>query len=203
LLDKTTQALSFLLSACVDNKVYSNPNFIIESKDLILEQIKMNIFFIPSSLTLLWGEGAGGLFDFNATMPLMALQFILLTIVLTFTFYKPINGILEERETLISSNLATASDKLVKADELYKEYELQLKNAKTEAQSIVSESEKEAKEIVASEINQARKDAANLIARTNRELDTQKSLALEKLETQIEELSQQITDKLLGKESVL
>jgi F-type H+-transporting ATPase subunit b len=183
--------------------VYSNPNFIIESKDLILEQIKMNIFFIPSNLTLLWGEGAGGLFDFNATMPLMALQFILLTIVLTFTFYKPINGIIEERETLISSNLAQASDKLVKADELYKEYELQLKTAKTEAQSIVAESEKEAKEIVASEINQARKDAANLIARTNRELDTQKSMALEKLETQIEELSQQITEKLLGKESVL
>jgi len=203
LLDKTTQALSFLLSACLDTKVYSNPNFIIESKDLILEQIKMNIFFIPSSLTLLWGEGAGGLFDFNATMPLMALQFILLTIVLTFTFYKPINGLLEERETLISSNLATASDKLVKADELYKEYDLQLKTAKTEAQSIVAESEKEAKQIVASEIDQARKDAANLIARTNRELDTQKSLALEKLETQIEELSLQITDKLLGKESVL
>ena len=183
--------------------VYSNPNFIIESKDLILEQIKMNIFFIPSNLTLLWSEGAGGLFDFNATMPLMALQFILLTIVLTFTFYKPINGIIEERETLISSNLATASDKLVKADELYKEYELQLKTAKTEAQSIVAESEKEAKEIVASEIDQARKDAANLIAKTNRELDTQKSMALEKLEAQIEELSQQITDKLLGKESVL
>jgi hypothetical protein len=33
-------------------------------------------------------EGAGGLFDFNATLPAMALQFILLTIVLTFLFYK-------------------------------------------------------------------------------------------------------------------
>ena len=29
-------------------------------------------------------EGAGGLFDFNATLPLMAIQFILLTVVLKF-----------------------------------------------------------------------------------------------------------------------
>jgi F-type H+-transporting ATPase subunit b len=163
----------------------------------------MNMFFIPSNLAITWGEGAGGLFDFNATMPLMALQFILLTIVLTFIFYKPINEVLESRETLISSNLASASEKLVKADELYKEYEVQLKNAKAEAQSIVAESEKEAKETVASEINQARAEASSLIERTNRELDNQKSLALQQLETQIEQLSQQITEKLLGKEAAL
>ena len=44
-------------------------------------------------------EGAGGLFDFNATLPLMAIQFILLTVVLTFVFYKPVSKVLEERET--------------------------------------------------------------------------------------------------------
>jgi len=163
----------------------------------------MNIFFIPSNLALLWGEGAGGLFDFNATMPLMALQFILLTIVLTFTFYKPVTTVLEERETLISTNLANASEKLIKADELYKEYEVQLKTAKTQAQLIVAESEKEAKQIVADEINQARKDATRLIEQTNKELETQKQLALQQLESQIDELSQQIKEKLLGKESVL
>jgi F-type H+-transporting ATPase subunit b len=148
-------------------------------------------------------EGAGGLFDFNATMPLMALQFILLTIVLTFTFYKPITTVLEERENLISTNLADASEKLIKADELYKEYEVQLKTAKTQAQLIVAESEKEAKQIVADEINQARKDATRLIEQTNKELDMQKQLALQQLESQIDDLSQQIKEKLLGKESVL
>ena len=75
-------------------------------------------------------EGAGGLFDFNATLPLMAIQFILLTVVLTFVFYKPISKVLEERETLINTNLATASEKLLKADELCKQYEEQLKEAK-------------------------------------------------------------------------
>jgi len=163
----------------------------------------MNMFFLPTAQLLVQSEGAGGLFDFNATMPLMALQFILLTIVLTFTFYKPVTTVLEERETLISTNLANASEKLIKADELYKEYEVQLKTAKTQAQLIVAESEKEAKQIVADEINQARKDATRLIEQTNKELDMQKQLALQQLESQIDDLSQQIKEKLLGKESVL
>jgi F-type H+-transporting ATPase subunit b len=163
----------------------------------------MNMFFLPTAQLLVQSEGAGGLFDFNATMPLMALQFIILTIVLTFTFYKPITTVLDERESLIRTNVAEASETLSEADELYKEYEVQLKTAKTEAQLIVAESEKEAKQIVADEINQARKDATRLIEQTNRELETQKQLALQQLESQIDELSLQIKEKLLGKESVL
>jgi F-type H+-transporting ATPase subunit b len=148
-------------------------------------------------------EGAGGLFDFNATLPLMAIQFILLTVVLTFVFYKPVAKVLDERETSISTNLAEASEKLIKADELYKQYDEQLKLARTNAQAVIAESEKEAKEIVASEINQARQDATNLIQQTNKELEAQKDLALQKLETQVEELSQLIKEKLLGKQTVL
>ena len=71
------------------------------------------------------------------------------------------------------------------------------------AQTIIAKSEKEAKDIVAGEINQARLDATKLIERTNRELEAQKSIALEKLETQVDELSQLIKEKLLGKEVVL
>jgi F-type H+-transporting ATPase subunit b len=148
-------------------------------------------------------EGAGGLFDFNATLPLMAIQFILLTVVLTFVFYKPVSKVIDEREAYINGNLTTASEKLIKADELYNEYDEQLKVARVNAQAIISKSEKEAKDAVALEINEARKDAAKLIERTNNELETQKSLALQQLETQVDELSQLIKEKLLGKEVVL
>jgi F-type H+-transporting ATPase subunit b len=148
-------------------------------------------------------EGAGGLFDFNATLPLMAIQFILLTVVLTFVFYKPVAKVLDDRETFISGNLTTASEKLIKADDLYKQYEEQLKSARVNAQSIVAESEKEAKDAVANEIGQARADAAALIEQTNKELEAQKSLAIEKLDTQVDEISQLIKEKLLGKEVVL
>ena len=91
----------------------------------------------------------------------------------------------------------------MKADELYSQYDEQLKTARVSAQSIIAQSEKEAKDVVALEINEARADAAKLIDKTTKELEAQKSLALEKLETQVDELSQLIKEKLLGKEVVL
>ena len=148
-------------------------------------------------------EGAGGLFDFNATLPLMAIQFVLLMVVLTFIFYKPVSKVLDDRELYISGNLTQASEKLIKADELYKQYDEQLKTAKVNAQATIAQAEKEAKDSVALEIGQARTDAAKLIERTNKDLEAQKSIALAQLETQVDDLSQLIKEKLLGKEVVL
>ena len=133
----------------------------------------------------------------------MALQFVALTVALTFVFYKPVAKVLDDRETYISTNLTQASEKLLTADSLYKKYEDELKAARTNAQSIVAQSEKEAKETVALEITQARSEAAKLIEKTNKELEVQKSLALEKLETQVDELSQLIKEKLISKEVAL
>ena len=158
---------------------------------------------MPATQMLAMTEGSGGLFDFNATLPLMAIQFILLTVVLTFIFYKPVSKVLEDREEYISGNLTQASDKLIKADELYKQYDEQLKTAKVDAQATIAKAEKEAKDSVALEIGEARADAAKLIERTNKELEAQKSTALAQLETQVDELSQLIKEKLLGKEVVL
>jgi F-type H+-transporting ATPase subunit b len=163
----------------------------------------MNNLLITLAQNLAMSEGAGGLFDFNATLPLMAIQFVLLTTILTFVYYKPVGKVLEDRETLISGNLATASERLLKADSLYQQYDEQLKEARKNAQSIILEAEKEAKGIVALEIDQARKDASKLIDKTNSELEAQKTLALEKLETQVDELSDLIKEKILGKEVVL
>ena len=163
----------------------------------------MSILLLPATQMLAMTEGAGGLFDFNATLPLMALQIILLSVVLTFVFYKPVSKVIDEREAYINGNLTTASEKLIKADELYSQYDEQLKIARVNAQTVIVQSEKEAKDIVAAEINDARQDAAKLIERTNKDLEVQKTQALEQLETQVDELSQLIKEKLLGKEVVL
>ena len=134
---------------------------------------------MPATQMLAMTEGAGGLFDFNATLPLMALQIILLSVVLTFVFYKPVSKVIDEREAYINGNLTTASEKLIKADELYSEYDEKLKSARVSAQATIAQSEKEAKDVVSMEINEARKDAAQLIEKTNKDLEAQKSAALD------------------------
>jgi len=160
----------------------------------------MNILFTPTIQILAITGGSGGLFDFNATLPLMAVQILLLTVVLTFVVFKPVSKVIDTRESYININLTTAAEKLIAADDLYNKYNEELKTARVDAQAFIAKSEKEAKDIVASEINEARTDAANLIERTNEELAAQKSLALKQLETPVNELSQLIKEMILGEE---
>jgi len=71
-------------------------------------------------------EEAGGLFDFNATLPLMALQILLLMVVLNAIFYTPIAKVLDERDDYIRTNLTQASEILAKAEAITKQYEQDL-----------------------------------------------------------------------------
>lgn len=187
--------MSVLLKISIDFNIY-------------LEIVMLSFLSAPQALVLT--EGSGGLFDFNATLPIMAIQFILLNIVLTIVFYKPIGKIIDDRNSYVNNNLITASEKLIKADELYKQYNEQLKTARVSAEATIAQSEKEAKDYVTSEINETRKDAAKLIEKTNRELEEQKSLILEHIQVRtlipsygLNELTQIIKEKLLGKEIVL
>jgi hypothetical protein len=58
------------------------------------------------------GNCEGGLFDFNATLPLLALFVILLIVLLTFIFYQPFDFILKLREYIISESLVESSARL-------------------------------------------------------------------------------------------
>nr|QCI06555.1 ATP synthase CF0 subunit II [Erythroglossum lusitanicum] len=142
-------------------------------------------------------ENQGGLFDFNATLPLMSLQFLALTIVLNLLFYKPISNILDERDEYIRNSLTSASASLVKANELTKQYEYELAESRKQAQAIIKNSQKDAQLVVSERIKEAQKDAENLLKEAYAELNMQKEQALKSLETQVDILSDKIRLKLL------
>jgi hypothetical protein len=58
------------------------------------------------------GNCEGGLFDFNATLPLLALFVILLIVLLTFIFYQPFDFVLKLREYIIGESLVESSARL-------------------------------------------------------------------------------------------
>jgi F-type H+-transporting ATPase subunit b len=143
-------------------------------------------------------ESEGGLFDFNATLPLMALQILLLMVVLNTIFYTPVAKVLDERDEYIRANLAKASEILTTAEAITKQYEQDLAKERKEAQSIIGSSQKEAQEIVAMEIKQAQKDTELLVNEATKQLNSQKEKALVALEEQVNTLSEQIKNKLLS-----
>nr|YP_009314519.1 ATP synthase CF0 subunit II [Liagoropsis maxima]SCW22773.1 ATP synthase CF0 subunit II [Liagoropsis maxima] len=160
--------------------------------------INLTIWSLAENVTQ---EIEGGLFDFNATLPLMVLQFLVLMILLDTIFYKPVARILDGRDEYIRNSLTTASASLNKANELTLQYEQELADARKEAQELIRVSQKEAQEVVLVQIKNAQKDAEMLIVEASKQLMLQKEQAIKTLEKQVETLSNQIKVKLLTKQS--
>jgi len=83
----------------------------------------MSNSLLSSVFIILGAEGEGGLFDFNATLPLMAAQIVALTLLLNFVFFKPLTETILERQSFIQKSLADAKEFLSKAEKLFEEYE--------------------------------------------------------------------------------
>lgn len=81
----------------------------------------------------------GKLFDFNLTLPVMAGQFLLLMVFLDKTWFTPVGKVLDERDELIRSKLASVSGNTEKIAEMQAEAEKVLKSARDAASAAVNE----------------------------------------------------------------
>jgi F-type H+-transporting ATPase subunit b len=138
------------------------------------------------------------MFDFNATLPLMALQFLLLAALLNAIFYKPLTKVLDDRDSYIRTNNLEAQERLAKAERLTKEYEQQLAEARRQSQASIETAQAEAKKITAQKIAEAQQEAQAQREQAAVEIEQQKQEAMRSLEQQVDGLSRQILEKLLG-----
>ena len=147
---------------------------------------------------LLFGASEGGLFDFDATLPLMAVQVVLLTFILNALFFKPVGRVVEEREGYITTSRAEAKQKLVEVQRLEDELKEQLKEARQAAQKVINEAEqdsdklyREALALATSEVNASREKA-------RLEIDSQRDSALAQLKAEADSMGNLIVDRLLA-----
>ena len=141
-------------------------------------------------------NGPGGLFDFNATLPLVAIQFILLMLILNTILYSPLLTVIEERKEYILGNLAKASEILAQANELTTQYEQELSNVRKEAQLEITNSQKIHKEILEIELNISQKYIDNLLDTIAKDLLNKKNTALNSLDTIVQSLCSEIETRL-------
>ncbi|MDY7012241.1 MAG: F0F1 ATP synthase subunit B' [Cyanobacteriota bacterium] len=140
------------------------------------------------------------MFDFDATLPLMAVQFLLLAVLLNAIFYKPLGKAIDERADYIRKNIAESRERLDKAKNLGKQYEQELVEVRRKAQDIVATAQADAQKIVASETQAAQQELQAQREKAAEEIAAQKREALGTLESQVDALSRQILEKLLGPE---
>ena len=143
------------------------------------------------------------MFDFDATLPVMALQFLLLAALLNVIFYKPLTKVLDERDNYIRTNNLEARERIAKAERLTKEYQQQLADARRQSQTIVAEAQAAAQKMAAEKIAEAQKEAQAQREQAAREIEQQKQAAMASLQQQVDALSRQILEKLLGSGQVV
>jgi len=141
-------------------------------------------------------SGPGGLFDINATLPLVAIQFILLMVILNIILYSPLLTIIEERKEYILTNLGKASEILAEANKLTTQYEEELTNVRKEAQLEITNSQKIHKEILETELTISQKYIDNLLDTITKDLLVKKDIALNSLDKTVQSLCADIETRL-------
>ena len=141
-------------------------------------------------------SGPGGLFDINATLPLVAIQFILLVVILNIILYSPLLTIIEERKEYILTNLGKASEILAEANKLTEQYEQELTSVRKEAQLEITHSQKIHKEILEIELNISQKYIDNLLDTIQSDLIAKKNIALNSLDEIVQSLCTDIETRL-------
>jgi len=141
-------------------------------------------------------SGPGGLFDIDGTLPLVAIQFLLLMVILNIILYSPLLTIIEERKEYILTNLGKASEILAEANTLTTQYEEELANVRKEAQLEITNSQKIHKEILETELNVSQKYIDNLLDTITKDLLNKKDIALNSLDEIVQSLCVDIETRL-------
>ena len=150
---------------------------------------------------LLLAEAAvpeGGLFDLDATLPLMAVQVVLLTFLLNSLFFRPVGKVVEDREGYISTSLADAKQKLEQVQRLEAELADQLRGARQAAQAAILEAEQEVDNLYREAIATTEADANRTREKARREIETQREQAQSQLMSKVDEFSAKIIQRLLA-----
>jgi len=143
-------------------------------------------------------ETSGGLFDIDATLPIMAIQFLLLVVVLNKLFFTPLTAAIDGRNDYVRQQLALAKENLEKANALALAYEQELVAARKATQEKIATAQAEANKLRNQRIAEAMAIAQSQVASARAEIDRQKAEAESALKEQVQALSQQILAKLVG-----
>ncbi|MDY6941120.1 MAG: F0F1 ATP synthase subunit B' [Cyanobacteriota bacterium] len=138
------------------------------------------------------------MFDFDATLPFMAVQILVLTAILNAVFFKPLLQVIDERDEYIRTNDRDAEERLAKTEGLASQYEQELADTRREAQAIIVAAQEEAQQASDRKVAEAQKEAQEAREAAAAEITKEKEVAMQSLEQEVNALSERMLEKLLG-----
>ena len=135
-------------------------------------------------------------FLFDAVV--LALSMLVLFTALSYLLFNPVRDMLEKRKQRVVDDQETAKREKAEAIAFKEEYDLKLKQVEKEAQAILSEARKKAKQNEMKIVADAKEEAARIIARANTEIELEKKRALDDMKQEMISIAAMMAEKVVA-----
>ena len=130
-------------------------------------------------------------------------SFLLLFWLIKRVAWKPLMGMLEERERVINADLDKAAQNREISQQQRSETEVQLREARTNANELLSKAQLEGSALQKTIIKEANEDAQRIRQQAQREVAAERVRTLNNMRSEISGLSIEIAEKIIGRELTL
>ncbi|WP_313580082.1 F0F1 ATP synthase subunit B [Lacrimispora sp.] len=117
---------------------------------------------------------------------------------LSYMLFNPVREVLEKRRQRIAGELKNAADDKEAARAMKEEYEARLLEVKKEAEGILEDARKRAKQREAEIITEAREEADRIVTRGSREVELERKKALDDMKEQIISIASVMAGKVVA-----
>lgn len=150
----------------------------------ILAVEEEGIKLLPDTVELIWGLVA----------------FLLLMLILRKFAFPRMNEALEERRALIQGRMEEAESAQQSAEELRRQYEEQLANAREEAAQIIEDARAQGERLRNDIVSKAEEEAAQIIQRSREDIEAERGRLVQSLRGQVASLSVELAGKIVERE---
>ncbi|KAM1177752.1 hypothetical protein ACFX13_017472 [Malus domestica] len=137
------------------------------------------------------------LFDFDLTLPIQMVQFLLLMVALDKLYYSPLGKFMDERDAAIREKLGSVKDTSEEVKQLEEQGIAIMRAARAEISAALTKMKKETQGEVEQKLAEGRKKVEAELQEALAKLEEQKEETMKALDSQIANLSDQIVKKVL------
>lgn len=139
----------------------------------------------------------GKIFDFNLTLPIMVVQFLLLMVGLDNIWFKPVAKVMDDRDEAIRSKLMGVRDNSDEISGLQKEAESILKAARVEVTAALNKMKQETAAELDAKLQESRARIEKELEAALSNLEQSKKDTLSSLDAQVQALGDEIVKKVI------
>ena len=139
------------------------------------------------------------MFEFNATLIVAMISFVVFMLIMNAIFYRPILNIIRKRDEFVAQNYESAKDMTNRAQEINNEYKTKLDNAKILSREDTIKKMDSAQKKYFEQVRNE-KDMARVQIQENRNMiESQKTELYKNIDTSIiDDISSEILKKVMG-----